>query len=258
MPVTVYVDILIFVNFYIDYLIIRLSIRFLKIKVKGFRVLLASFFASLTSLTFFLPENILIEIVSKFITAFILSTILYGFKRLFKLSATLLLLSATFNGIFLLLGKTFLSKRMITVNGSTYFDISLLTFGIASTVIYVILCLISRLFLSKCDSDFKVVVHINENIATFEGVSDSGNKLTDYLTGKYVIVCPENNISKECKTLRILPYTTLNSEGFVRIIKPNKVEIIYSDGTILEPDALIGINENYKSSSAIVNPALLI
>lgn len=254
---TVYVDILLFLNFYIDYLIIRLSLCFLKMKVKTYKTVLASAFAAITSLTIFLPQNIIIELASKFITAFIIALILNGVKNIIKLSSVLILVAAVFNGMFLLLGKTVLEKRLITINGSTYFDISLLTFGIASTIVYIILKLFSRLFANKTQTDFKVRIYQNENIVELDGFCDSGNKLTDYLSGKSVIICPKDRFCGNLKIMRLLPYNTINSEGFVNIIKPEKIEFIYADGKITTPDALIGLSENNKTNKAVVNPTLI-
>lgn len=256
MLVTVYIDVLLLLNFYIDYLIIRLSLFFVKIKVKTLRILLASAFASITSLTIFLPQNIFIEIASKFITAIIIALILNGIRKIIKLSAVLVLVAAVFNGMFLMLGKTVIGKRIITVNGSTYFDISLVTFGIISTLIYIILRLVSRLFATKTDIDFKVKIYLNKETIELNGILDSGNKLTDYLSGKSVIICPKERFTGGYKTIRLLPYTTINSEGYVNIIKPRKIEFVYNDGKVTSPDALIGLSEN-NSDKAIVNPSLV-
>ena len=146
---------------------------------------------------------------------------------------------------------------MITVNGSTYFDISLLTFGIASIVIYLILKVLSRLFTYRNEREYKVRVLVDDNIIELEGLTDSGNKLTDYLTGKSVIICPKSKFSGNIKVMRLLPYSTVNSEGFVNIIKPDKLEIIYADETVISPDALVGLSNENKTDFAIVNPSLL-
>ena len=254
---TVYVDILILINFYIDYLIIKISLMILKRKVKTFRVLISVFFASLTSLIIFLPQNIVIELIFKFITAFIISLILRGFNEFIKLSFTLLIVASAFNGLFLLLGNTLFKTQIVTVNGCTYIDISLLTFGISTTVIYLILRFVGRFFATSSNENFTVKIINNNETVEFNGFSDSGNKLTDYLTGKPIIICPENDKTKELKTKRLIPYNTIDSNGLIKLVKVEKVEIEFENGKKVNVDALIGINEKQSNNIAITNPSVL-
>ena len=253
----VYVDILLLINLYIDYLIIKISLMLLHRKVKTYRIIIASAFASFTSLIIFLPQNFILELTAKFLTALIIAVIISGFKDNLKLYFVLLIVSAIFNGLFLLLGNTIFEKTIKTVNGQTYFDISLLTFGVYTTIIYVILSLISRIFNVVPQEKFKISIFCENDKITYDGVCDSGNKLTDYLTGKPIIICPNSKIAKQMKFLRFVPYNTIDSNGLIKLVKATDIKIEFENGKCITPNALIGINENSENEIAIINPSVI-
>ena len=74
---TIYIDTLIFSNIIIDYLLLSITIKILKINYKLYRVILGSLFGGISSLTILLPwGNFLFNFVVKLIIISITISIL--------------------------------------------------------------------------------------------------------------------------------------------------------------------------------------
>ena len=76
----VYADILILVNFIVDYFLIKLTACITKSYIKIFRMVIAAFIGSIFSLYIFLPPlNPFLEILLKLVTSAVMVCIGFGF-----------------------------------------------------------------------------------------------------------------------------------------------------------------------------------
>ncbi|MEG0664455.1 MAG: sigma-E processing peptidase SpoIIGA [Clostridia bacterium] len=129
MKVIVYVDILILLNFFINYILLKSTALLAKAVINVKRLMLSAGILSFGSLIIFLkPLNFLIMILIKIVFLFIMSFIAFGFnnsKRFFKLTFFLLLITFIFNGIISGIWYFASSENVYFNNQTVYFNINL-------------------------------------------------------------------------------------------------------------------------------------
>lgn len=278
----IYIDILLLLNFYVTYFLIVGACCILHRKISVSRRILGSLTGTLSSLMIFLPElplmaNIALKIaVSLIIT---LASLGFGNIRIFiKSSAVFFIINCVYAGIMLALWLFCAPMGMVYNNGISYLDIPFPAVILSTSISYVILLIIRRVLDSKTDLDKKYQIEIvtSTGKATLTAIPDSGNKLTDFLTGLPVIFCNIDKCSDICpqevymyladmnkeniplQGIRLIPCSTVSGDTLAVCFKPDKL-IIIDNQNKKEINALIGFTKNgFKSEfGAIFNPNLL-
>lgn len=238
---TVYVDVLISINIFVNYFLLLLVKSILKLNVKRYRIFLGAFAGGLYSLVIFMPEtpNILTLLMN--LTAS-LSIVLISFKPknlklLLKAYIAFFCANFAFAGLMLALWIFFKPKSMIYNNSVVYFDIDIKILVISTVVCYCALKLIFTLIKrSSPDNKIYSITLFNKNKSvTVNALLDTGNTLRDCFTGKPVIVAEKGVIKKlfdssvleffdtgqipntyEKSKLRLIPVNTVSNEGVLR------------------------------------------
>ncbi|MDR0903105.1 MAG: sigma-E processing peptidase SpoIIGA [Ruminococcus sp.] len=278
----VYVDVLIIVSFYINYLLLRAAAVIVHKPVKRGRVIAGALIGSLSALIIFLPEmgNLTVLIV-RVISAVIMVAVSYnvdGIKELYKCSLLFFFVSFIFAGIEYGVAMLLGGNTAIWHNSVFYVNISLLTLVISTTIAYTILWLLRRHFdrVNSADTKYTITVEQSGEIVQIKAIGDTGNNLTDCLSGKPVIICPKASLTKitdskaveamlSCdyihdsvippKGWRLIPFSTINSNGLIPAFSPAKV-YIKDEKSIHLVDAYIGVSEN-DIEYAVFNPKLI-
>ena len=263
---TVYVDVLIFINAVVDYLLINLSSLITGIKIRNLRLVIASLTASLFSLAIFLPYlGIVAEFLIRIFSAIIICLIGYGYiniKRFIKTCISFLAVSIAFNGIMSAVWFIFKPNGMVLSNSVIYFDISVLEmifFSVASyLIIRLVLSIIRRVtpYAQRC----KVQLRHDENFVEITAMVDSGNSLKDVYLGRHVIIT-DINIATQLfgdltqKNKLLLPVKTVGGLDTVEAYPCKQAYINdYSVGAVLVAVSKETIDGDYM---AIVNPEIL-
>lgn len=252
----IYADILIVINIIINYLLLRASSAVTGCEFKALRFLIASAIGGLFSLIIFV-ENIpvLVNIVMK--TAFLLLMVFVAFgakslKAFLKCCAAFFLSNFAFAGIMLALNLTLIPYSAIYKNGIVYFDIDILTLTVAAIICYVTLSLISRFTKSKVPPKSIYPIKITYGETTVEGKAlfDSGNSLCDCFSGKPAIIAEKDFINTLCpnditcmKNFRLIPFTTIKSNGALPAFMADKTEIMAEGKWIGCSDIYIAVTE---------------
>lgn len=285
---TVYIDVLILLNIYVNYFLLLATAKLTHTKLKTYRIIISSVVGSLFSLTILLPTlNFVTSIILKFIAAAIIVLIAYGTKQLkqsVKFLAFFYGVNFIFAGVIMAIWLSFKPKFIHFNNSYFYIDFSLLTLVISTVVAYCIVSLIRYLIDRKfsCDKKYSIIFSVNNTTVSLRGIADSGNKLNDMFTGKSVIICNMSKLpicddikyaisekntdllqnliisNNQLSGFRIIPYSTIDNTGMIAVFRPKNI-IIKEDetGRIKEVDALIGINPEDSEYGAIFNPILL-
>ena len=270
---TVYVDVLIVVNIYVNYFLIKSANMFLHRRTKIKRILLAAFAGSLFSLSVFLPENGLIfTLLLKVLSSFVITLIAFGRKKLFINTGILFLISSSFAGLMLAVCTIFSPDNITSVNGNVYFNVSFISIAVLTVIAYLFIKLIRYIIDSKNITSKKVdlSISIGGKSKTLPCFMDSGNMLTDVYTGKPVIICEYESLSEilpsnvseylflgKSNALKLIPYKTVNSNGLIPVVRAD-IKAMYEDDMSKQIDALIGICTDNNSEGAIINPKLLV
>lgn len=153
MKQTIYVDILIAINLFVNFFLLVVSKKILHKAVKRYRIFLGSFIGSLFSLTIFLEiSSSLFNVFIRLFCSVITVLVTFGYhniKSYLKAYVTFVIITFIFAGVMLGIWFLFTPPGLVYDNGVVYFNISSLTLIIATTISYVIITLVSRLF-KKC------------------------------------------------------------------------------------------------------------
>lgn len=278
----IYIDILLLLNFYVTYFLIVGTGCILHRKISVSRRILGSMAGTVSSLMIFLPAlPFIVNIVIKIAVSLIITFASLGYsdiKTFTKSSAVFFFINCIYAGIMLALWLFCAPMGMVYNNGVSYLDIPFWAVILSTSASYIILLVIRRVLDSKTDFDKKYQIEIITSIgkATLTATPDSGNKLTDFLTGLPVVfcdikycydICPQeiltylddiNRKNISLQGVRLIPCSTVSGDTLAVCFKPDK--LIISDGkTKKEINALIGFTKKGISGEyeAIFNPNLL-
>lgn len=285
---TIYVDVLVCINLFINYFILIATAKFLKIYIKRIRVLAGATLGAFYSLYILLPDmNFALSILVKMVMSVTICLAAFkftGVKPLIKIVACFYSISFVFCGVMFAIWNLFSPNGLLINNGVVYFNISPIFFIVTTGVSYLLIGLINRI--SGRDAPRNIFYNV---MIEFEGKSvvirsklDTGNTLVEPFSNIPVIVVEYANIkeilpqemkeflssgnmeyTQNCKYLkkcRMIPFNTVSANGILPAFLPDKVEIIH-ERTIERKDAYIAVcsngvfNGEFKS---LINPDLVL
>lgn len=266
----IYIDVLIFVNFIVNYFILLATQRICCQRAGTLRIFLADALASVCSLAVFLPETGAISgVMLRLAVSSAVVLTAFGFrdcKRFFSLLGGFFAVSFAYAGICFGIWAVFKPKGMIIKNDIVYFDVSPLLLICTSAVCYVLLMLLKKHF-SKDEGtslEYTVEITINGQTSSLKGFLDTGNMLYDCFSECPVIIAKKKyihnsaipnfsfaggekglkqldgsvNLPENLKGFRLIPYCVVGSKGVLPAFKPDGVVI--SDGkTEYKPDCCL-------------------
>lgn len=272
----IYVDVLIILNWYINYFILLGTAKITHIGFNRKRLILSAFIGALFSLMILLPTmNYLLSVVIKFIISNILILVAFNWKSLMsnlKMSFYFSVISFLFAGGMMAL-ETVVNCRNISLNnGIVYADFSIKFLIISTTICYGILCAIRYIMdkNSNFSGDWYLTITYEGKTLRVNGLADTGNGLIDTFSGKPVIVCSKTTLSSiidipnvdsiynyNLKGFRLIPFSTIDKGGMIVSFKPDNVTIDnLVNGFSKSVDVLIGISG--ECEKAIFNPKILV
>ena len=214
---TIYIDLLLLVNFLFDLLLLLTVNIALKRYSKISRLILASLFGEVTLLSLILPISSYLLIILKFILGIFLCIIAFGYKN-FKY---------TFYNVL------YLYMTSIILGGFTYYlsvefqNINYLLLLISPLILYVFIKSIKAL--KEIKNYYYKIKIVFENGKNLELTSflDTGNKLIDPITNKPIILINKKLLkgSINIRSPMYIPYNTINHHGLLECIKPSYIEI---------------------------------
>lgn len=192
---TVYVDILIFTNFLIDYFLLLLTASLSKLDKKRWRLIISAAVASLSSLLIFAPElSAVAEICINLAVSAVIVLIAFGFKnhiRFLKNTVIFYAANVILAGGTLLFWSLFKVKGTVVRNGAVFYNVSPATLVITTAAVYAVATIVSKIVKRRqCrQAECDIILNLDGKSVTLSGLVDSGNLLRDMLTGNPVIVC---------------------------------------------------------------------
>ena len=268
---TIYLDVLLCLNLYINYCVLRATAKLLHAKLRTGRCLLAAGVGSLFSLTILLPPMPPVySILFKLLATCIILMLAVGVRQKRLLLGGILCffgISFGFAGLLLAIGSCFGGKFVTYGNGSCYLDFSLLQLILFTLLAYGAMQLVQRLRnrLFPATDPYQVYIRQGEKMVLLPGLPDTGNQLTDCFSGRMVIVCsaeqlhplfPPGKTIQQMKHYRILPCTTVSSSGMIPVFSPDEIVICnQATGMRRSVDAMIGIGQT--QGNAVFHPKLI-
>lgn len=269
----VYADILMIVNFIVDYFLLGLTELLLKRRSKLWRRLTGAAVGAVSSLYIFLPQSaFVLEILIRLAISGTITLCAFGLKNLKEfLRASVCFFAVTFlyAGAMMALWLLFRPHGMVINNSVVYFDVSPL-FLIAFSVIGYFVSAIIRLFLGKKGTSAKcatVTLAVDEKQVTLEAMVDSGNSLTDAFGLSEVIISDNKTANRLLGDLqsefcarryRALPCGTVSSMDILDGYRLDRAEISFEGITKKIEKPILAVSKvALQDCEAIINPKTL-
>ncbi len=266
----VYADILMLVNFIVDYFLLAATALLLKRRVTLWRSLLGAAVGAVSSLYIFLPQSaFFLEVLIRFLISAVITLCTFGFKRLKDfLRATVCFFAVTFlyAGAMMALWLLLRPDGMVINNSVVYFNISPL-FLILFSVAGYFLSAVARLLLSKKSASAKrcsVTLKVGEKRVTREAIVDSGNSLSDAFGLSEVIISDSNTATSLLGSLssdfcrsryRAIPCGTVAATDILDGYRLDSAAISFDGKEKLIDKPILAISKvKLQDCEAIINP----
>ena len=243
---TVYIDGLLFLNFYLDFLLLLTVVIILKRNVKIFRVILGAFIGGLTILVLFFKIESLELFFIKIYLSFIMCITCFGYNNLKNFLANIglfYIVSILLGGFLYFINDSFgyMHEGLIFFNNG--FSLNIFVLIILSPVILFLYIKQMKFFKVKASYFYKVNLYIGKKVLNLNGYLDSGNVLC--FKNRFVIL---TNIDNNFRNKKIyIPYIVIGGSGLLECIKVRKVEVI---GLGVFENVYLGFSKDFKVGGA--------
>lgn len=270
----IYADILILVNFLVDFFLLEAARLILRRSVKTGRMLLGAAVGGIGSLYIFLPvESRVFDLIFRIIVSAVGTLTAFGFggfKRFIKANLVLLAVSCGYGGIMTFLWRIFSPKGMAVINSVVYFNISPLVLIGVTVGAYIIWTIIFGHFsrTAKCSEDCSVTLFADGHTADFKAILDTGNSISDNF-GKSEIIVADRSVAVSlfgnCDTeenvrlrprYRIVPCRTVSGSDLLEGFRCDKAKIKSNGKTVTLQKPILAVSKTPLSDDfeGIINP----
>ena len=215
---TIYLDLLFLLNFIYDLLLLLTVSVTLKRNTKFKRILLGSFFGAISTFIILIPLNKYLLLILKILTSVIMLIITYSFKNIKYFFNNLLYLYMT---SVILAGFLYFLK--LEFNNLSY----LISLSIAPLILY--LYIREQKKLKEIVNYYKkvIITFKNNKTLSLNGFIDSGNKLKDPITGKYIILVNKKTLKGiyNIRSPMYVPIKTINKSSLLPCVSIKNIII---------------------------------
>lgn len=273
MSLVVYIDVLIILNLYTNYFLLRSSALFLRRGVSRIKLVWASLLGALGSLIILAPTlPFYFTYPFKILLGAVMVLIVYGrqkFKDFLVCELFFLLAGFLFGGILTAIWTFFSPEGMLLNNGVCFFNIPIAALVSFTAGAYFLMKLVKLLSEKHKRRICTVKITQNNTEISLRGLCDTGCELRDVFTGKSVIICdfektaailPEEILeyisgnSQNLEKIRLIPCRTVSSSTVIPVFKAQNV---FVDGK--KADALVGVSKARLGDDVdcIFNPKII-
>lgn len=207
----IYLDLIVIINFFYDFLIISATSTLLKRNISLFKIILSSIIGEISLLTLFISLDKLTLIIFKILLSMIMVYISFGRKNFLENIFYFYVITIVLGGSSYLFG------------GDTYTTNILMLMLISPFIIFLYIKSI-REYKAKITSMHDVILIDGSSTYKLNGYLDTGNKLIDPIT-KYPVIMVSEDLKLESKKIFYVPYHVVNSSSVLKCVKVDKVLI---------------------------------
>ena len=242
----VYLDLVFFINFFFDFIILLATKLVLKEKTPIWRIVVGSLFAGCAIFLLFLSLSTIGLIVFKIIVSVFIILITFGRRNFFTDFLYFYFISMILGGFLYLFDISF-----------TYENQGMLFLGHGLGLNFLAILILSPIFLYFYVKEYKrrkaivsvtypVDVFVGAQVFHLKGILDTGNQLRDPCTGKSVVLV-SSDVPISMKQYFYVPYKALNTEGIIPCCKADRVivdDVVFSK-------CLIGVSKKTFSLGGV-------
>lgn len=288
--IVVYVDVLVTLNFVINYLLLGIARRIAGREKRTLRQILAALLGAAASLVILLPGFgpwLLMGVKLLLSAAMVLLCFRFAtWRQLFRDWLLFFIVSFLFGGVMSAIQALCSPSRMVVHNGAVYLHISPLWLIGVAAVSYLLLGLFNRTLRAQVlpAGRYTVLLQLGEKQVRLRGILDTGNALRDRFTDTPVLVCglvplkplfspaadglPEGLSGAALfealfplglRELRLLPCQTVSSSGMLVAFRPDRAVVEGREGACELQNILVGIGDmgRHRQVDALLSPAMV-
>ena len=257
---TVYIDVLIILNVYVNYFLLRTAAKLTHSPLRTWRCIAASFYGSLFSLLILAPRlPLIVTLAVKLAAAVTIVIAAFGARgivRTFKNTAAFFSANFIFAGVIYAVYSWLEPEHMHFANSYFYIDFSLLLLVVTTAALYAAVCLLRRLTDRSAPDGSRVIIRAGSRTIGVDGLADTGNALVDCFTGRPVMIYSREDVGEVRARLRLIPCSTVSDSGVMPVFRPDEVVVVNTVTGEKKPvDVMIGIGET--GGKAVFNPKII-
>lgn len=244
----IYIDVLLAVNLFIDFLLLSAVARVLQRPQKRRRLIAGAVVGALSALTILLePLPMILSMLIRLAAAALMVLAAFpfgGFPAFIKTTFVLFVVSAVFAGICFGLWWFVAPDGLIVQGGVVYYDVPPLWLLLLTVGSYGILCLYERLTRKRVAMglSYRVEIRDGQYHITLRALLDSGHSLTEHFSGSPVILVNAAAVNDlqavydvsainahTASRIRYIPFSSIGGEGVLAAFRPKEV-ILHAGG----------------------------
>lgn len=248
---TVYVDVLVVLNIFVNYFLLSGASLILRKHPKRIFLVLGAFLGGLYSLIIFLPDiPDVISILSNISASSIIVLVTFlprRFKEFLKEFAAFFAVNFLFAGFMLAVWILFKPKGMVYNNSAIYFNIDIKILVFSTIGCYIVLTVFGKLLKRNAPSNklYDIeIIHKGRMVMT-KALFDTGNNLSDGFSNTPVIVAQKNIVKKlvspslfkffdgnaampidtDDEKIRLIPFGSVGGSGTLKAVLVDEVKV---------------------------------
>ncbi len=267
----VYADILIIVNFVVDYFLISIAAHFLNKKPRLWRLLLSAGAGGVFSLYIFFPQsNFVVQSLVQILMSMVLCLIALGFgniKSFLKSTAVLFAVNFAYSGAMIAVWLIFKPHGMAINNSVIYFDISPLFLIVFSVIGYFAVVILRKVFKKPfADNTYCTVsVFCQDKSLSLRGIADTGNSINDVFGTSEIFITEKSAVDEllgehinNPVRFRKIPCSTVTGERLLDGYRIDYAEVGFNNKKYKFKNPVLAVSATpLIDSQIIVNPESL-
>ncbi len=274
----IYVDILLAINLTVDYFVLFGTARLAGIKFERLKGLLGAAVGACYSLVIFLDFSKVFFAVTKIAVSILMIFTAFGKRKFgdtFRLLTIFYICGFLFSGFMMFINYVTKSDSFFIKGGIVYFDVSAMEIVVSSMAAFSVAEILKRLFRrGEPEGTFMARIFFGEKSAVLKGFTDTGNMLSDPLSGAPVAVASpsalekilpqkmlfemmKSNLSTEYK-LRLIPCKTVSGCVLMAAFRPDKMIVKNAVGEFETEDVLVAVSKNVPDNTIIIGKNIIL
>lgn len=241
----IYVDLIILLNLFLDFLLLLSVSLILKRNANLARLFFGALVGALSVLSLFLSFNSFTLFIFKVFISIFMIVISFGFKDIrytFNNFIYLYMVSIILGGFLYYVNDSLSYKNTGLIFFHNGFSINFILIIVLTPIIIVMHVIQSRRLKEEYSKKYEVdLTFLNGKISHLTGFLDTGNNLYDPYKKRPIIIINEDVLKGYKPRCILVPCVTVNKESMLRCFRIKKLVV---NKKVIEEDVLIGISDN--------------
>ncbi len=239
---TLYIDVLLTLNLFVDYLLLCGTARVLSRPSTRKRLIAAALVGALSTLVILLPPlPWWLTLTWQASAAAAMVAVGFPFERVgtfLKTATVFFIISALFAGVCFAVWWGFAPRGMIVQSGVVYYDVPAMWLVVFTAISYGVLCLYDRLTRKRLarGTAYRLELIDGNDRVVLRAMMDSGHSLIERFSGSPVVVVradaiqamasrfdPHNINAHTAARIRYVPYSTIGGAGILTAFRPERI-----------------------------------